>query len=116
MPSTAGRAIVGSPATLASAKTPSPTSSNGVEQTLKVEFRPLLDPTPIAETAEVQLTDTELSELMNSVARVSRRDVVSARSTRKRAADGAWTSVAKMSYIGAHAGGSKHAHRRSSPH
>ena len=36
----------GSPATSASARTPSPTSSNGIGQTLTVGFRPLPDSTP----------------------------------------------------------------------
>ena len=38
--------FVGSPATSASAKTPSPTSSNGIGQTLRVGFRPLPDSAP----------------------------------------------------------------------
>ena len=46
MPSSAGRAIVGSPVTSASAKILSPTSSNGIGQTLSVGFRPLPDSTP----------------------------------------------------------------------
>ena len=38
--------FVGSPATSASAKTPSPTSSNGIGQPLRVGFRPLPDSAP----------------------------------------------------------------------
>ena len=51
MPSTAGGATVGSPATSASARTPSPTSSNGIGQILSVGFRPLPDSTPVAGVA-----------------------------------------------------------------
>ena len=59
--SMAGEATVGSPATSASARMPSPTTSNGIGQTPSVGFRPLPDSIPLCsiKSTLLQITDRE---------------------------------------------------------